>query len=134
MTSSTLDDQRAVVDASAMVDLLIDSASAPAISARIGGIKLLAPAHFDSEVVNAVARLVRAGALGELAATKAVSDLAASPIERRPLAGLIVGAWDRRGSLRISDALYVELAAREGVALITTDNRLVRAVDWIDPV
>lgn len=48
-------------------------------------------------------------------------------MERVPLPGLMDGAWRRRKQLRLSDALYVELADELGIALVTSDRRLGRA-------
>jgi predicted nucleic acid-binding protein len=48
-------------------------------------------------------------------------------VDASALIDLLRGAWRRRGSLRLADALYVELASTLGVSLITTDGRLARA-------
>jgi predicted nucleic acid-binding protein len=47
-----------------------------------------------------------------------------APIERHPVHGLVAGAWARRHQLQLSDALYIELAAARGSALVMTDRRL----------
>jgi predicted nucleic acid-binding protein len=57
----------------------------------------------------------------------------AAPIERHPVASLLVGAWSRRDRLRLADALYVELAASRALPLITTDRRL-RSVRLVEVV
>ncbi len=38
------------------------------------------------------------------------------------------GAWNRRGNLRLVDALYVELAEQLDAPIITTDGRLTATV------
>ena len=48
-------------------------------------------------------------------------------IQRHPVEPLLTGAWDRRGDLRLVDALYVELAERLGAPVISTDDRLAAA-------
>ena len=53
--------------------------------------------------------------------------VAAAPIDRHPVAEMLRGAWTRRTQLRLADALYVELAVRLGVPLVTTDAALGRA-------
>lgn len=112
-----------VVDASAIVDLLCGTELAEAVQQRLSEERLLAPAHVDAEVLSALGRLQRAGALAEAEVAERLELLAASPLERRPLAQLLAGAWKRRHNLRLVDALYVELAARlDDAPLITTDS------------
>lgn len=119
--------ERVVVDASALVDLLSEAASAAAVRERLQGTVLNAPAHLDTEVLSALGRMYRAG---ELAATKvdaALERLTAMPVARHPVADLLIGAWARRDDLRLVDALYVEVAARLHAPLLTLDGRLARA-------
>ena len=114
-----------VVDASAFVDVLIGApAAVPAVD-RFRGNRLHAPAHFDAEILSALGRLSRAGALSDGQVDERLRRLAAAPVHREPLADLLSGAWGRRHDTRLVDALYVELAHRLGdVPLITTDARL----------
>ena len=116
-----------VLDASAMVDLLIEAASADAILSRLLGATIHVPGHFDAEVMSAIARLTRAGALTDVRATEHMTQLAAAPYLRHATTPLVTGAWHRRGSLRVADALYVELGARLGLPLVTTDAGIAAA-------
>ncbi|MHB1500638.1 MAG: type II toxin-antitoxin system VapC family toxin [Candidatus Dormibacteria bacterium] len=116
-----------VLDASAVLDLLVAESLGPAVDARIDGHVLHAPAHLDAEVLSGLGRLHRAGALGAAAVARHLDALAVAPIERHGLTGLLAGAWSRRGQLRLADALYVELASTLAVPLVTTDVRLGRA-------
>jgi predicted nucleic acid-binding protein len=94
------------------------------------GHQLHAPAHLDAEALSALGRLHRAGELRRSIVASALNELAAAPIRRHPLAGLLSGAWERRDDQRLVDALYVELAASLGsVPLLTTDARLARSDD-----
>lgn len=113
-----------VVDASALVDLLLGNDLGEAVERRLAGHGLHAPAHLDAEVLSALGGLSRAGALGEPAVDAMLPRLAAAPIRRHPVAGLLAGAWWRRHRLRLADAIYVELAEAEGLPLVTTDGRL----------
>jgi len=97
----------AVVDASAIVDLLLDNALGAAVRRRIAGHVLLAPAHIDAEVLSALGRLHRAGELEAESVESRLRELAEAPIQ-----------------LRLVDALYVELAVSRGLPLVTTDRRL----------
>ncbi len=114
-----------VVDASALIDLLRDEGAT--LRARIDGRTLHAPVHLDAEVLSAFERLHRAGEVPADAVLACLSAVAAAPITRHDVASLLEGAWARRGRLRLADALYIELAERLAVRLITTDERLGRA-------
>lgn len=113
-----------VVDASALVDLLLGNELGSAVQRRVAGHALHAPAHLDAEVLSALGRLQRAGTIEADDVETKLRELAAAPILRQPVAGLMIGAWARRHQLRLADALYVELAMARGLPLITTDRRL----------
>ncbi len=114
-----------VLDASALIDLLrVEGAT---LRTRIDGRTLHAPAHLDAEVLSAFGRLHRSGEVSADVVTACLSAVAAAPITRHDVGSLLDGAWARRDRLRLADALYVELADRLGVRLITTDERLGRA-------
>jgi predicted nucleic acid-binding protein len=116
-----------VVDASVLVDLLAGTEVAQAVRARLARAVLHAPAHLDADVLSALGRLHRAGELAASDAEAGLSRLETVPLTRHDLPQLLGGAWARRSDLRLLDALYVELAARLGVRLLTTDHRLARA-------
>lgn len=123
-----------VVDASLLVEVVITRAGWRGVAERIRNVALHAPAHVDVEVVSALARLVRAGKLSGAQADQALGRFADAPITRHPLPDLVVGSWARTGSLRVADALYVELAATLGTRVLTTDARLSRASDLAELV
>lgn len=115
-----------VVDASAMVDLLADTDYAAAVAARLRDTVLHAPALLDAEVLSALGRLHRAGKLTVDEVEAGLTGLGTAPVTRHPLPELLSGAWARRDELRLTDALYTELATRLGSPLVTTDHRLAR--------
>lgn len=116
-----------VVDASALVDLLLDNDLGGAVRSRIAGHALHAPAHIDAEVLSALGRLHRAGELEADNVESKLHDLTSAPIQRHPVTDLLLGTWTRRQQLRLVDALYVHLAVSRGLPLITTDRRLQAA-------
>ena len=63
-----------------------------------------------------------------------LSRLSTIGLTRHLLSDLLIGAWARRTDLRLVDALYVELAARLHVPLLTTDLRLARACPMAEVV
>lgn len=123
-----------MLDASAWVDLLLREATGERVAARIDMHALHAPAHIDLELLSAFGRIERAGELTPAEVDARLSAAPATAITRHALSGLAAGAWSRRSSLRISDAFYVELAARLNVPLITTDLRLARATPHAEVV
>ena len=116
-----------VLDASAWVELLLAEAASVRIADRVEDHALHAPGHIDLEMLSAFGRLERSGALTSAEVDARLGAAATIPITRHALPDLAAGAWSRRSSLRISDAFYVELAARLNVPLITTDRRLASA-------
>ena len=117
--------EHVVLDASALIDLLRERGAT--LRARIDGRTLHAPAHLDAEVLSAFGRLHRAGEVTADVVSACLAAVAAAPITRHDVASLLDGAWARRDRLRLADALYIELAERLAVRLITTDERLGRA-------
>ncbi len=116
--------ERLVVDASAMVDLLVGTEHGAAVRERLRGHELHVPGHFDAEILSALGRLHRAELLSAGEVDERLRKLVTAPIHRHELAPLLLGAWGRRGNLRLVDALYVELASRLGARLVTTDGGL----------
>lgn len=123
-----------VVDASAIVDLLLDNELGGAVRRRLAGHALHAPAHLDAEVLSALGRLHRAGELGPEDVESRLRALIAAPIQRHAVSTLLLDSWARRHRLRLADALYVQLAVSRDVKLVTTDRRLhaAPAADVVD--
>ena len=110
-----------------MVDLLLGTPAGEAVAETLRGNELHAPAHFDAEVLSAVGRLHRAGALTAEQVEERIDRLSSVPMERHHLPPLLKGAFDRRQNLRLVDALYVELADQVGATIVTTDGGLAAA-------
>lgn len=124
-----------VVDASAMVDLLLGNDYGELVGRRLAGHALHAPAHLDAEVLSALGRLHRAGDLATDEVESRLRDLVSAPVQRHGVGGLLLGSWARRHQLRLVDALYVQLAVELGCPLVTTDRRLrdAASVDVVAP-
>jgi predicted nucleic acid-binding protein len=117
-----------VVDASAIVDLLVESGTARLISERLRKHGLHAPAHLDAEVLSVLGRLHRSGRLSARMVATRLARLAAASIVRHPVGPLLDAAWRLRENLRLVDGLYVALGDRLGLPVITTDRKLAAAV------
>lgn len=118
-----------VVDASALVDLLLDQTGrSDWVAEHVASDgDLHAPHLIDVEVVSAARRLVHYRRIGAKSGAFALLDLAALSLTRYPHSGLLDRMWRLRDSLTASDAAYVALAEALDVPLITTDERLARA-------
>ncbi len=116
-----------VVDASAMVDFLVDTTIGKQVTDRLDATDVHVPAHFDAEVISALGRLHRAGKLSEQEVEKRVVLTAEAPMRRHLLAPLLQGCWRRHDNVRIVDALYIELATQIDAKIITTDAGMASA-------
>jgi len=119
--------ERLVIDASAMVDYLVDSPLAAGVAARIAGSDVAVPAHFDAEVLSALGRLQRGGELNETEVETRVAITAQAPFRRHLLPPLLEGAWARHHNVRLVDALYIELRSQLDATIITTDSGMSAA-------
>ncbi len=80
----------------------------------------------DAEVGHVLRRRVAAGDLEVTNAEMALMALPALVVERYPHGPLSRAAWRLRDNLTYYDALYVALAARLDIPLLTADARLAR--------
>jgi len=120
-----------VVDASAIVEFILDTADADAVSARLfeSGVSLHAPHLLDVEVAQVLRRFAAAGALDDRRGSGALADLADLPIRRYPHDMLLPRVWELRHTMSAYDATYVALAEALGATLLTRDRRLLAAAD-----
>lgn len=119
--------ERAVIDASAAVDVLQRSARSERVQEAIQGFDLIAPGHIDVEVLSALHRAVRAGLDTPVQMVARLSLWQGWSIVRVPLNSLLRGATALLDSVSVPDALYIELAEQEGVPLITCDRGMAAA-------
>lgn len=116
-----------VIDASAMVDLLVEGTRTAAVESHLANATLLAPDLVGLEVLSALGRLQRAGLLAPHDAEVARRAWQRTSVRRLPLPMVEERVWQLRNQVRISDAYYVACAEVLGVALLTCDARLARA-------
>lgn len=118
-----------VIDASVLAYALIGKTSeAGSLRATLRATDCHAPHLIDAELGNVLRRRTRAG---DVTPTQAHTALRAARdvIDcRHPHVGALADlAWSWRDNLSFYDALYVALAVRLGVPLLTSDHRLSRA-------
>ena len=115
-----------VVDASALVEMLLPTDAGEAVSARLfdSGDSLAAPHLIYVEAAQVLRRYARAGEIDGRRGREATADLADMPIRRYPHDVLLPRVWELRHNLTAYDAVYVALAEALDVALVTRDRRL----------
>jgi predicted nucleic acid-binding protein len=118
-----------VVDASVLVEYLTGAEHASqardAVLSETG--RLWAPHLIDAEVGHVLRRAVALRAIQARRAREALSDLVDLPIKRASHLGLVQRAFELRSNMSFYDALYVALAERLRMPLLTFDARLQRA-------
>lgn len=117
-----------VLDASAVVDVVVESPRTPAIRSLLTEHRAVAPGHQLAEVLSAIARLVRATVIdlaGGRTAVALAADLSQSFVEID--AAMLRRSLELQGRIRVTDGLYVALAERLGCPVVTTDVRFANS-------
>lgn len=123
--------RRVVLDAAALLDLLVARDLGFLVESRVAGAELHVCAHVEAELLSGLRRLVRGGVLGAAACEQHLGTLGAAPIERHPVSDVLERAWRRRNARWLVDPLSFELALALGATLVTTDPRLAGAAGEI---
>jgi predicted nucleic acid-binding protein len=119
---------RVVLDASAAVTALGEvSQPAARLRRRLAGVLTEAPHLIDADVGSVLRRRTAAGLIDPRTAAGALRGVSLLVAERYPHGPLASAAWALRDDVSYYDALYVALAGRLGVPLLTADTRLARA-------
>jgi predicted nucleic acid-binding protein len=125
-----------VLDASAAIDWLLQTAAGQRIERRIysHNESLHAPHLLDLEVGQVLRRLVREDSVSARRADQAIEDLLDLRIARYPHFVLLPRIWQLRHNLSAYDAAYVALAENLCARLLTRDARLASASGLTVPI
>jgi predicted nucleic acid-binding protein len=118
-----------VLDASALLEVLLRTATATPVEQRIfdPGQTLHAPHLIDIEVAQVLRRYAASGDTDPERCRLALDDLKDFPLTRYPHDVLLPRVWELRNNLTAYDAAYVALAEALDAPLLTRDQRLANA-------
>lgn len=118
-----------VIDASAMLEVLLRTPGAKAVEARLFAPRqtVHAPHLIDIEAAQVIRRYAANGDIDDVRGRTAIADLADFPMQRYPHDILLPRIWGLRNNLTAYDAVYVALAEALGAPLVTRDQRLASA-------
>ena len=118
-----------VLDASAILELLLGTPAGLEIGARLGdpAMALHVPHLLDIEVAQVLRRYVREAQLTERDAADALQDLRDLDLTRHAHEPLLGRVWALRQNFSPYDAVYVALAEMLDASLVTCDRRLAHA-------
>ena len=118
-----------VVDASAILALLLETTAAPDLENQLLGTgeSLHAPHLLDLEIAQVLRRYVSIGELTPQRGKQALTDLADFPIIRYPHDLFLSRIWALRHNVTAYDAVYLALAESLPAPLLTCDARLAAA-------
>ena len=117
-----------VVDASAAVELLLNTARAPLVKAALAKAgPVIAPVHFDAEVYKALRRAYLRRAVDRGGLLARVELLERFDAERAEIVSLLANVVSLADVIGAHDVFYVLLAISRACPLLTCDLRLARA-------
>ena len=115
-----------VVDASALIEVLLDASGASRVADRLFDATetLHAPHLLDVEVAQVMRRYSRSGEIDAARGVQALEDLQDFPIARYPHHPFLPRIWELRHNVTAYDATYVALAEALAAPLLTCDAKL----------
>jgi predicted nucleic acid-binding protein len=118
-----------VVDASALLEFLLQTSLGARVEARLFGEEdeLHAPHLLDVEIAQGLRRLVRTGEVSSGRAEEAIADLTDLDLHRHAHLDLLDRAWKLRDNISAYDAMYLALAEAIEATIITCDSPFAKA-------
>jgi predicted nucleic acid-binding protein len=127
-----------VIDASALVDLIMRWRSAPIVVRLAQHQNAHVPVTIDAEVLHALRKHAFSGAVDPEHIEAALKLLNSPILVRHPVKTLARRIWSLRHNITTYDAAYVALAESLGFPLLTREARLSRSsghaatIEYID--
>lgn len=125
-----------VLDASALVELILGSAVGRRVAMRIAdpALSLHVPHLADVEVAQVLRRYAGGRDIADAVAANALADFRALDLQRHAHEPLLDRVWALRRNVTAHDAVYVALAEVLDAVLLTCDGRLARGVRTTAPI
>lgn len=118
----------AVIDASAVVELLINGSRGQRLRVRLAREDSIeAPHLIDAELLHALRRFSRRGKASVAWCERALDQWKRLPVDRYGHHLLLDRIWALRHNVSAYDAAYVALAEARSTVLLTADHRLAGA-------
>lgn len=114
-----------VIDASALIDALLDPERVPQVQAAFENENspVIAPSVIDLEVAQTFRRMVRAQEILPTRGVSALQSMALLPLERVHHVNFIQRIWELRDNATAYDAVYIALAEHLEAPIMTTDRK-----------
>jgi predicted nucleic acid-binding protein len=117
-----------VIDASAGVELLLNTADGRTLTAKLPAeARSWVPEHYFIEAGSVLRRFERKGVISPARTAIAFHDLLHGDMRRAQVRPLMEAAWRNRGHLTVADAVYVILAEQLKATLVTADRNLANS-------
>lgn len=118
-----------VIDASALLEVLLQTAAAGPIADRLfaPGETLHAPHLVDVEIAQILRLYHLSGEIDDERAREALADLRDLDLERYPHTTLLPRVWELRQNLTAYDAAYLALSEALDAPVVTCDGLVARA-------
>ena len=118
-----------VLDASAAVELLLNTASGKRVAKRVENpaVSIHVPHLIDVEIAQVLRRYALRGTLSAARGELALDQWRALDVERYPHELFLDRIWQLPDNVSAYDAVYVALAEALGAVLVTGDRRLAGA-------
>jgi len=122
-------ERKLVVDASAVLAVILDEPEKPGLVAATEGATLLAPGCLRWEIGNAFSAMLKRKRMGLAVASKGLSILDMIPLQEMEVS--LPDALDlcNRHGIYAYDAYYLQLAKRSSTTLLTLDQRMVQVAE-----
>lgn len=120
-----------VVDASAVIEVLLNTSSGARVAVRLFGERetLHAPHLLDVEVAQVMRRYARTGQMNTVRGFQALQDLDDFPVTRYAHQPFLPRIWQLRDNVTACDAAYIALAEALAAPLLTRDAKLASFTD-----
>lgn len=118
-------ERKIVVDASAVLAVILNEPEKPALVSATEGATLLAPGCLSWEIGNAFSAILKRKRMGLGSISKGLSIFNLIPIQQMEVSLMDALEFCERHRIYAYDAYYLQLAKRSSTPLLTLDRRML---------